>query len=280
MLLTLVAAVYPSKVRRAFTSPPHFVAAVLCNVLLSLGFTLVLLLDDPARSLLLIALSPFWSALLGLILLGDPLPLRTRWALVFSFIAIGIVLAPRVINVSTPGDEILGSMWLDAIALGTGLALGVTYTVYRHAGLHAPGADLLLATLPSALLIGIVCLYMPCDAADATVATLACTPLAVWRSRSFLCLALGDAVLIVIDVFAIAYAPKHVSGSECALIGLLENILAPLWVFARFGDVPSGWTVAGGALLLATLVGHEVAAREPVRVSQPGARGYRTVNNL
>ena len=90
--------------------------------------------------------------------------------------------------------------------------------------------SLLLATLPSALLIGIVCLYMPCDAADVTVATLACTPLAVWRSRSFLCLALGDAVLIVIDVFAIAYAPKHVSGSECALIGLLENILAPLWV--------------------------------------------------
>ena len=90
-------------------------------------------------------------------------------------------------------------------------------------------------------------------------------------------------MLIVIDVFAIAYAPKHVSGSECALIGLLENILAPLWVFARFGDVPSAWTVAGGALLLATLVGHEAAAArssESVRVSQPGARGYRSVNNI
>ena len=126
-------------------------------------------------------------------------------------------------------------------------------------------------------------MYMPCDAADATVATLACTPLVVWRSPSFLCLALGDAVLIVIDVFAIAYAPKHVSGSECALIGLLENILAPLWVFARFGDVPSAWTVAGGALLLATLIGHELAAArssESVRVSEPGARGYRSVNNL
>ena len=56
------------------------------------------------------------------------------------------------------------------------------------------------------------------------------TPLSVWRSWQFVGLALGDAVLIVIDVFAIAYAPKHVSGSECALIGLLENILAPLWV--------------------------------------------------
>ena len=81
-----------------------------------------------------------------------------------------------------------------------------------------------------------------------------------------------------VNVHAILFTV--LSGSECALIGLLENILAPLWVFARFGDVPSAWTVAGGALLLATLIGHEVAAREPVRVSQPGARGYRTVNNL
>ena len=153
------------------------------------------------------------------------------------------------------------------------------YTVYRHAGLHGRARICFWRRTVSASHRDRR-LYMPCDAADVIVATLACTPLAVWRSRSFLCLALGDAVLIVIDVFAIAYAPKHVSGSECALIGLLENILAPLWVFARFGDVPSAWTVAGGALLLATLIGHEVAAREPVRVSQPGARGYRTVNNL
>ena len=65
------------------------------------------------------------------------------------------------------------------------------------------------------------------DAADVTVATLACTPLVVWRSPSFLCLALGDAVLIVIDVFAIAYAPKHVSGSECALVCVEIKFQAP-----------------------------------------------------
>ena len=78
---------------------------------------------------------------------------------------------------------------------------------------------------------------MPCDAADVTVATLACTPLPVWRSWQFIGLALGDAVLIVIDVYAIAYAPKHVSGSECALIGLLENILAPLSVWKSTSEL-------------------------------------------
>ena len=59
----------------------------------------------------------------------------------------------------------------------------------------------------------------------------------------------------------------------CFGLVLALSILFPDWQW-------STWTVAGGALLLATLVGHEVAAREPVRVSQPGARGYRTVNNL
>ena len=54
---------------------------------------------------------------------------------------------------------------------------------------------------------------------DATVATLACTPLPVWRSWQFIGLALGDAVLIVIDVYAIAYAPRHVSGSAIILLG-------------------------------------------------------------
>ena len=160
----------------------------------------------------------------------------------FSFIAIGIVLAPRVINVSTPGDEILGSMWLDAIALGTGLALGVTYTVYRHAGLHAPGADLLLATLPSALLIGIVCLYMPCGA-PTRLSQRWRARRAVWRSRSFLCLALGDAVLIVIDVFA---RGRSVSGSEVRAHWPPREHPRAAVGFARFGDVPSAWTVAGG----------------------------------
>ena len=32
-----------------------------------------------------------------------------------------------------------------------------------------------------------------------------------------------------------------------------------VWVFLVFGVVPSGWTLAGGALLLLTLIGHEIA---------------------
>ena len=41
---------------------------------------------------------------------------------------------------------------------------------------------------------------------------------------------------------------------------LFESVGGPLWVFVGFGDVPSPWTLASGALLIGALVGHEIAA--------------------
>ena len=81
-------------------------------------------------------------------------------------------------------------------------------------------------------------------------------------------------------VLQIAYAPKRAKTHRGARMFSRRPMSAHSLPDTCFGDVPSAWTVAGGALLLATLIGHEVAAREPVRVSQPGARGYRTVNSL
>lgn len=47
-----------------------------------------------------------------------------------------------------------------------------------------------------------------------------------------------------------------------ALILLAETILGPLVIWMAYGDIPDEWTLGGGALLLATLVGHEVAGME------------------
>ena len=46
---------------------------------------------------------------------------------------------------------------------------------------------------------------------------------------------------------------------QFGLLMLLENLLGPVWVFCAFRDIPSSWTVAGGLLLLATLIYHESA---------------------
>jgi hypothetical protein len=67
-------------------------------------------------------------------------------------------------------------------------------------------------------------------------------------------------LLLHADDSALVIAPRSLTGAETALILLGETVFGPFWVWAAYGDTPDVWTLAGGALLLVTLVGHEVAA--------------------
>ena len=99
----------------------------------------------------------------------------------------------------------------------------------------------------------------------------------MWRTPAFLSLAAADAIAVACFYVALLYAPRYITGGEVALITLLEVVLGPLFGF-RFGEIPSGWTVAGGALLLGTLAAHEACGlhsaaaetmRSPMRRAAP-----------
>ena len=52
-------------------------------------------------------------------------------------------------------------------------------------------------------------------------------------------------------------APMFITPLEVTLVALLEPALAPVWVWAGFGELPNAFTIAGLALLLATLALYE-----------------------
>tara|TARA_B110000305_G_C19211529_1_gene526112 strand:- start:139 stop:420 length:282 start_codon:yes stop_codon:yes gene_type:complete len=54
--------------------------------------------------------------------------------------------------------------------------------------------------------------------------------------------------------------PKLITAAEVTLLCLLEPCVAPLWVWAGTGEVPSRTTVVAGCVLLCSLAGHEVLA--------------------
>jgi hypothetical protein len=138
----------------------------------------------------------------------------------------------------------------------------LSLTVSRHAALHSPGSDLTLATALSSLAAAVVAVELPCydlkpgTSARADVTFWACTP-PVWRTAGFMSLAVCDALAVALFYTSMLLAPQYITGGEVALVMLLEVVLGPLWVHVRFGDVPSVWTVAGGAVLVATLAVHE-----------------------
>ena len=50
------------------------------------------------------------------------------------------------------------------------------------------------------------------------------------------------------------YGQKHLPAIESALIAMLEPLLNPVWVFIGYGEHPGNWAIAGGLIILLTLV--------------------------
>ena len=47
---------------------------------------------------------------------------------------------------------------------------------------------------------------------------------------------------------------RSITSQEATVIGLLEPVLLPVWVYLAWGEVPAPWTVIGGGLILAGLL--------------------------
>ena len=63
-------------------------------------------------------------------------------------------------------------------------------------------------------------------------------------------------------------ATPNLTAAEISLIGLLESILAPLWVWWGVGERPSHLALVGGAIVIASLLLNELLSARRKRVYQ------------
>lgn len=69
-----------------------------------------------------------------------------------------------------------------------------------------------------------------------------------------------------------AYGIARVRVLEASLIGMLEPVLNPVWVFAFLGERPGWWAVAGGAIIVLAVAGRTwFAERSRARPALAGA---------
>lgn len=62
---------------------------------------------------------------------------------------------------------------------------------------------------------------------------------------------------------------KHVTATEASLIGMLEPISNPIWVFLALGERPSVFSLAGGAIVLSAIAWRTLTAGMPPAQVQP-----------
>jgi drug/metabolite transporter (DMT)-like permease len=66
---------------------------------------------------------------------------------------------------------------------------------------------------------------------------------------------------------------RLIPATETALISALETPLAPVWVWAPFGEAPTAAAMVGGTIVLGAVVGHVVAEGRPVPARRDAPRG-------
>ncbi|QQS34711.1 MAG: EamA family transporter [Ignavibacteriales bacterium] len=51
-----------------------------------------------------------------------------------------------------------------------------------------------------------------------------------------------------------SYGLKRIIAVEASIIGMLEPVLNPIWVFIGYGESPSGWAIVGGVIIISAIV--------------------------
>lgn len=210
---------------RAIGWPGAGVAACLATA--STCFILSVTRTSVANTLILMSIGPWVAGVLGWLLLGERVRPRT-------WVTMGVALAGVVVMVS--GSSGTGRLAGDvlAIAMASAFALG-TVLVRRHPDIQMTPAVSLGATLACLAVLPMA------------------TPFAV-APRDLALLALFGIGQLGVGFLLFTAGARLLPVAETSLIGMLEVVLGPFWVWLALGEEPAAASIAGGLVILAALV--------------------------
>lgn len=219
------------------------VVAAACMALASTCFILSLSRTSVANTLILMATGPYVAGLLGWLLLGERVAGRT-------WLAMGVAMAGAVVMVSSSYGR--GAIVGDLLAIVMAASFAVaTVLVRRH-----PDVPMALAAVLATMF---TCLIALPFASPATTS-----------ARDLLLLALFGVGQFGVGFLLFMGGARLLPAAQTSLIGMLETVLGPLWVWLVLSERPGVATLTGGALILCALaVNGLIDAAAPRRASSP-----------
>ena len=228
VMLAVVAIVNRGRVMSAFRLAGHrAIAGALCHATAGTCFVLAVLHTTVANVVFIMASAPLVAAAGAWLLLRERIEKRTLGAMSAAVIGIAVMMSEGLATGNVTGT---------LLALATTFGFAGTAVVARWGG----GLNMLPA----------VCLGA------------ALTILAGWTMAG------GDVAMTVPDrLYALVsgglltaagatlflYGAKFVPAAVLVFLTLTEVVLAPIWVWAVFAEVPSAYTLAGGAIVLTAI---------------------------
>ena len=233
VLLSLLI-IYKSNFFKIFLSTGYpGVAYSITFALTNITFIISIQNTNVANTLVMVALAPMLSAILGLIFLKEN-PERKTW------IAI-IITTLAAIYIFYDSIQI-GNFLGDIFGLITALGLAVGAVIVRS----AKNRNLVPSAVVGKLFVAIIAFFFV-DSFELSNKDLIIVP-----AMCILCVAIPF-VLVTI-------APRFITAAEVNLFFLLETILGPIWVWMVIKEQPTLETIQGGLIIILTIAIHSALA--------------------
>jgi len=212
-----------------FTSGYHGLIFITTFSITNITFVVSIQNTNVANTLVMIALAPMLSAILGAIFLKE-MPNSKTWAA----IAVTFLAAVYIFYDSLQ----LGSIYGDILGFITALGLAVSAVTIRS----AKKKNLLPAAVVGKLCVAIFAMFFIESYALA--------------EQDLFIVPIMCVMCVAIPFILVTIAPRFIPAEEVNLFFLLETIIGPFWVWMVIKEQPSIETIQGGVVIILTLAIH------------------------
>ena len=207
----------------------YFISFSACNI----TFLISIQNTNVANTLVMIALAPMLSAILGALFLKESPDKKTWSAILVTFAACLYIFQDSLK---------LGNLYGDIFGFITAFGLACNATLARY----AKDEDLVPSAVIGKLCVAIFAFFFV-ESSESLRKGLVYIPLMF-------------VMCVAIPFVLVTIAPRFITGAEVNLFFLLETILGPIWVWFVVKEQPSLETIIGGSVIILTIAIHSFLA--------------------
>jgi len=203
----------------------YVISFSICNI----TFIISIQNTNVANTLVMIAMAPMLSAILGSIFLKE-VPDRKTWtAIVITLIAVTYIFHDSIE---------MGNFYGDLFGIITAFGLACNAVIARY----AKNRDLVPSAVIGKLCVAVFAFFF--------VDTFALV------DTDLIFIPLMCVMCVAIPFVLVTIAPRFIPAEEVNLFFLLETIIGPFWVWLVINEQPSVETIQGGVVIILTIAIH------------------------
>ena len=203
----------------------YVISFSICNI----TFIISIQNTNVANTLVMIAMAPMLSAILGSIFLKE-VPDRKTWVAIF----ITLIAVTYIFHDSIE----MGNFYGDLFGIITAFGLACNAVIARY----AKNRDLVPSAVIGKLCVAVFAFFF--------VDTFALV------DTDLIFVPLMCVMCVAIPFVLVTIAPRFIPAEEVNLFFLLETIIGPLWVWMVIKEQPSVETIQGGVIIILTIATH------------------------